>query len=329
MRDEQRETENRAERERLVGRIIQSGTFGDTIITREAVEGMVAQMSERALPTFIEHDPTNAPVGRTIGARLIELPDGEVAVEAVTEIFEEAVDAVVRSEGEFWAAVSRLPVPSVQDGPVELIIDHHSYEREDVLAATRSAAIAGEFYVRDTAVRFSAVPDALLEIALGPVAVAWTWFSKGFFTKLGERLGEEVGDDLADAYRRFKTSIRSLVGEKRMPLDTPPITMLTLTIERPDGGPVEVEGSTREAGDALEGFLDAGRDLAVVALAYLQLATEPGQIVRMHFRFTNGGWEFAYALDKEAERHYIAVASEEQYARILKEAEKDSRTARD
>jgi hypothetical protein len=91
--------------------------------------------------------------------------------------------------------------------------------------------------------RFSAVPDALLVISMGAGTAAF-WMTKGFFTKVGERLGDEVGRDVVEACRRFKQGLKDIVSS-RHPVDQPPLTMFRLEIERPDGGRVEMEGSTQ------------------------------------------------------------------------------------
>lgn len=76
--DAGRPTEGRL---RYVARVIASGTHGDIRIAREAVEGMAKQLQGRALPLNLEHDPTQPPVGRVLGVELVELDDGELALE--------------------------------------------------------------------------------------------------------------------------------------------------------------------------------------------------------------------------------------------------------
>jgi hypothetical protein len=311
---------NENARKRLVGRLIQSGTFAEVHITREAVESTVTQLQRGPVPSFIEHDHTQPPVGRVIGGRLVELDDGEVAAESIIEIFNETSPAYIHSESQFNEAVEALTQPAAVAGPFEILIDSRSYDLDDVDAIAEAARSIGEVRVRDSAVRFSALPDPLLAIGLGSVAVAWGWFAKGFFTRLGEALADEVSEDLKHAYRQFKSMVLRTVAEKRRPIDQDPITLLSMSVEGPSGRHVKVEGSTRTFDERLERFLDAGMDLAIVGRAYVDLAHEPDKLALLHFRYGPRGWQFAYALDEDAERLMIAVVSDDEYDELVREA---------
>lgn len=305
---------------RLVGHLIQSGEHPGVTITREAVESTVEQLKRGPVPSFIEHDHTLPPVGRVVGGRIAELENGEIAAESIMEIFEETSPASIHSESEFDDAIRHArPVVAVS-GPLEIVVDQRSYDVADLEALAETGRPAGDVVVRDSAIRFSAGPDPLLVIALGSGGVAWGWFAKGFFTRLGETLADEVGEDLKHAYRSFKDALRGTVAEKRRPIDQAPITLLTMNLERPGGGWVEIEGSTRACDETLDDFLDAGMALAVVGPAYIDLAAEPSRLVKIHFRYGRHGWQFAYALDADAERSWIAVLSDEEYEDLLRQA---------
>lgn len=304
---------------RLRGQIIRSGTHGEYTITREAVEGMLEQIEASPKPVNIEHDPTRPPVGRIVKPRLIELPDGEVALETETELFDEAVSAVLRSASGLEEEVARLPGLQIGEGPLGLTVDPRSYRQEDIEAIRESATGAGEIEVFDNAMRFSVLPDALLVIGLGTPTVAAWWFSKGFFTKLGEMFGEAVGEEMASSYRAFKAKTVEAV-ERREPRDRLPITMFTLQIPRSNGGVIEVEGSTRGLKGELEAFLDAGSQLLPIAEVYARATVEPDRLAKMHFAHTERGWKFVYGLDVDALPVMVIALSEEDYAKALDEA---------
>jgi hypothetical protein len=304
---------------KLRGQIIRSGTHGEYTITREAVEGMLEQMEASPKPVNVEHDPTRPPVGRIVKPRLVELPDGEVALETETELFDEAVPAILKSARALEEEVARLPGFRIGEGPLGLTVDPRSYRQEDIEAIRESATGTGEIEVFDNALRFSVLPDALLVIGLGTPTVAAWWFSKGFFTKLGEMLGEAVGEEMASNYRAFKVKTLEAV-ERRKPRDRPPITMFTLQIPRLDGGVIEVEGSTRGLKGELEAFLDAGSQLLPIAEVYARAAAEPERLAKMHFAHTEKGWKFVYGLDVESLPVMIIALSEDDYAKALDEA---------
>jgi hypothetical protein len=205
-------------RRRAVARLVQSGTTkaGDTYITRAAVEGMVEQLQGRTLPVGFEHDPTLPPVGRILGGKLIEVGNGEVAVESVIEIFECETRAPLFSVSQLLDAIAELPPVAIEEGPLRLEIDSRSYKRADLEPLIADARVAGPAEQSDHIVRLSVGPDALLVIALGSGTL---WFTKGFFTRLGEKAADAVSEDLATAYSAFKGKLRDLVAHGRSPLE--------------------------------------------------------------------------------------------------------------
>jgi hypothetical protein len=312
---------------RLVGgQVIRSGNHGGYVITREAVEGMREQLNEKPVPVNIEHDPTQLPVGRVMGGRLVELADGEVALETEMELFEGSVEASLHATSEIEGVLRILPEIRPCEGPLALQIDERSYSAEDLDALVNVASRVGRASAAADALRFSSLPDALLVFALGSGASATWWFSKGFFTKLGEgaggELGTEIGRDLVTAYRAFKAKVREAIS-RRTPADRPPLTMLTLQIDRPGAGIVEVEGSTRSEGAALDDFLDAGEELLAIARAYVDIAAAPSRVAKLHFAYEDDVWRLRYGLDDDALPVMIVVLSDERYQELLDEAKRD------
>jgi hypothetical protein len=307
-------------RERYVARLITSGptVTGDCFVTREAVEGMVEQLQGRTLPMGVEHDPTQPPVGRILGGELVELDNGEVAVESTIEMFEPTVNGRVVSASHLLSAVESLPPVPVEHGPLTLRVDPRSYALPDLKAVLAAAEPAGPVERHEDVVRFSVLPDPLLVIAITPAF----WFTKGSFTKLGENAADDVSAELKVAYKAFKRALRQLVAGRNPP-DRAPITLLTMTIDKPGGGIVEVEGSCRRADETLDDFLDSGSLLYALARAYLGLVLEPDRVVRMHFRFSDGRWMLAYALDDASERVAVFLVSDDEYAAIANRVDAD------
>lgn len=308
----------------LRGQIIRSGHHGRYVITREAVTGMLAQIQERPVPVNIEHDPTQPPVGRVVRGQLVELDDGEVALEIETEMLKGGGPAAIYPVSRLAEAAAALASIPAQVGRLDLVIDERSYRPDDLEELRGIAADVAETNVLDTVVRFSQLPDALLVFELGLPATAAFWFSKGFFSKFGERVGDElggeVGQDLARAYRALKAKLREVV-RRRQPSDRPPLTMLSFMIDRRSGGLIQVEGSSRAEDDGLDDLLDGGQDLLTVARVYAELVPEPERLERLHFAREDGAWKLRYGLDDEAMPVMVLVVSEERYAELLAEAQ--------
>jgi hypothetical protein len=58
------------------------------LLTKNALEQMVNQYRTNYIKVMDEHDPRKIPIGRVIDGRLVELQDGEFAVEATFELFD-------------------------------------------------------------------------------------------------------------------------------------------------------------------------------------------------------------------------------------------------
>lgn len=90
----------------------------------EALESMVKQSNEGVIPLGSEHDPRIAPLGRIIHTELVELEDGEYAVEGIAEIyegnFEELEDLGIRE----------IPVREYHSGSYNLVVDRNFRDEE-------------------------------------------------------------------------------------------------------------------------------------------------------------------------------------------------------
>lgn len=131
---------------------------------------------------------------------------------------------------------------------------------------------------------------------------------------------------MANAYRQFKRRVTDMVEHRREPKDRPPITMFTLELERPGGGTVEVEGSSRAVGKDLDRFLDSGAALLPVAEAYLRHAPNPQRLAKMHFVHSGDGWVYRYGLDDAAEPVMIVALSNDAYSEAVAEARRNQRS---
>lgn len=311
--------------------VARTGRFGEVVITKEALEGMVESLNSRPTPMNVEHDVTKPPIGRTISGRLVQLDEHNWAVEAEFELFGKTVEAQILSSTDLQR-VDLDSLPSPAEHPLELGVDFRSYDRDEVARVADLAGGAGPVRAHDDYGRFSGVAEALLVIALGNLAVAGYWFAKGFFTRAGEEAGAafggEVGEDMLGVYRSFKRALRQLI-ERRKPADQPPLTMFAFDLDRPGGGAIEIEGSSRAEGESLERFLDAGSDLVRVARRVVASLGDPSRVSKIHFVWSERGWEVSYILDDDAEVLLLMIVSPEKYAELERMAERGELPAAD
>lgn len=146
------------------------------------------------------------------------------------------------------------------------------------------------------------------------------WFSKGFFTRLGEQVADSVGPDLIAAYQAFKDKLRDALSQ-RNPADSPPLTVMSVTIDRQDGGIIEVEGSSRAEGEAIDDFLDAGQELVTHARIYAEMFPEPERLRKLHFAREDGTWRLRYGLDADAKPVLTYALSDEHFAELAAQAD--------
>ena len=85
-------------------------------IVLSGLESLVAAANGSYVPVIVDHDPRCPPIGRVIGARIDDLPDGEHAVVGIYEIFEPG-DQLQSAPGR------EIPLSSYDHGRVQLSFD--------------------------------------------------------------------------------------------------------------------------------------------------------------------------------------------------------------
>lgn len=204
--------------------------------TKSALESMIRQLSEAEGPQwmYMEHDTTLPPIGRVLDVRLVQLEDGEYAVDGEIEIYnadsygalaESDVDTTL-SNADVVFQRSLLP-----EGPpeIEICYDPLNYDTEMV-----------EQFVEETSEVLPVKTRPLIRKALTPlsilivlIATPISLFSKGFFTEMGK-----------DVYGFLKKKLVHLV-KLRKPMDTP---TLIFHVPMPEFE-IVVEGSIRSDND--------------------------------------------------------------------------------
>lgn len=158
-----------------------------------ALEGMIEQIESTYIPMGIEHDPRIAPLGRVVAAKITALDDGEHALDAEIELFEDG-DVVPLSEGSRRAKIRYCESDRV------CVTDDRSFRHDDdqSLIAEIAQLLDAE---RQTEGKKALEPIAVLTIALKLIGA-------GALAGFGKKLGEDV-------WAAMRTKMKALFARKR------------------------------------------------------------------------------------------------------------------
>lgn len=162
------------------------------MISVGALEDFVRFINTQYTPMGVEHDPRIPPVGRVISASIIELEDGEYAVDGIAEIFENVEEIEYKDDGR------EIPIYKIGD-TIEISPDRsYLYPEDEELLKEISLLVNGEITHQ---VKKAEEPISLLIIATSFIAGG---IATGFFGKIGE-----------DIWDTFKVKLANLVNAKR------------------------------------------------------------------------------------------------------------------
>ena len=163
-------------------------------MTFAALESMVEQINTQRIPMGIEHDPRIPPQGRAVSAQLEQLDDGEFAVVAISEVFEEGDEIEFRDDGR------EMPLREFGDDRLYIIYDKSYRDQSDQeLLEEMRTLVSGE---TSEYVKKSLDPITVLTIAAGGFIAGN--IASGFFQKVG-----------SDAWDSFKDKLKRLIGRRR------------------------------------------------------------------------------------------------------------------
>lgn len=161
-------------------------------LAHEGIEYMVDSMNRSCLPMWVQHDPRIPPVGRFLAAEARPLPDGEIAVIAKGEMWE---------EGDV--------VPFLQDRTMPLGKPEH-----DHLFVTFDRVFREEFtpvVINELTELLGERPQEEVKKALDPLAMLQ--FGGTFVA--GAIASGFIGAMTTDAYNALKARIKDIVRRRR------------------------------------------------------------------------------------------------------------------
>ena len=244
------------------------------VITREALEDLAEKASRRCIPVMYEHDPRFPPLGRTLSAEVVRLPDGHHALVATAEMFELGDVAPPLDGG------PSIELGKLADG-INLVVDrsHLDESNREVLAELAAQGVTIERYAKK-----SLEPISVLVLAFAIMA-------HGFFGKMGADLWDAVRD--ADwsavwirvrkllSHRRGTGSEFLFVLELRLRDDPHPLALSVIldspTDEELDDFMVNGEPLIREM---IPHLLALGDEVTKAVVRYERGELRPGYVIR-------------------------------------------------
>jgi hypothetical protein len=230
-------------------------------LTKEALDGMAEQINSGALPVNWEHNPLLPPIGRVVSASVEPTKDKEYALVATIEIFDLSSFPTISEIG--LTMPSEIPelssenVPTSVDLDIELQYDPQNYPEATIKKFCSD--IVG-IKIRDKQISRKAL-EPISVIWLTLLAPAAYFFSKGFFT----RLGEHSADEFINYYKDFKSRIIDLIKPRHKKRPT------SLIIKFRYQG-TDIEGAIQgEDSIALESALDGFSELLSISKKFIEL----------------------------------------------------------
>lgn len=242
--------------------------------TREALEDAAEQAKSAYMPILFNHDPRVPPLGRTLRTFVEELPDGEWALVAESEVFETTgPPPPLTSDREML--IHAYPIDRFT------IVRDRSYRHSDDL--TILDEIASDFSINIEVMEKKALEP--LSVLLLAVSAASAAFAGGFLSKMG-----------SDAWDYLKPRIARLLARRR--IDQPEhLFVFEVQAHRPSGVLAIQCILTNPTQDDLDRFWSEGlRKLDTLLPAIISF---PDEICKVVVKYSEGDLHAEFAVRKD------------------------------
>lgn len=165
------------------------------MIHPEALKDAVRQIKEKYLPLNNEHDMRCPPIGRIVSAKVIKLQDGQYALIATAELFEES-DSLESLTGDG----RKIPIRGQDIQTIVVEYDRTFWDKEGQELLHELSQISGEIEKPREIIKKALEPISTLLICAGVFVVGS--IAKGFFSKLGSDAYEGLKNALIKYFRK-------------------------------------------------------------------------------------------------------------------------------
>lgn len=195
-------------------------------LTVEALQGMAEQAKAEYVPVLFEHD-IRLLLGRVARAEVVELADGEAALEVECEYWEEG-DTPENGRGDGRTMRLQLPEPST----FTLSYDHVGFEDDEAEELRSIARLSGS--EAGTTRKKAADPFATIVITAGAFAAGA--IATSFFSRLGADLYDALKEGLQSFLRRVRKGM--LLDFHFTVLAAPRRLEVHIIVDRPKAGEI-------------------------------------------------------------------------------------------
>jgi hypothetical protein len=244
-------------------------------LTLECLESMVEQVNRQYIPLTWNHDPRAVPLGRSIRSRLVELPDGEFAVETISEFWEAGDDPPFVDDGR------QMPIYVPAQDHLEIVFDL-SYDNPSDLVCLQDVCDSTGATLSFTGKK---AQEPLSILILATTAVLGG-IAGGFLSKIGE-----------DAWDLFRKKLSDLLERKRKQ-GKEHLLQFVICV-REDDRTLNVETILTNPGvEDIDRFMEEGLEyLEMMAPEYF--ASSP-HLIRVVHEFGDGTMRLIYGVRKDA-----------------------------
>jgi hypothetical protein len=258
------------------------GTDYTTVVTREALEGMAAQVAADFIPIVIEHLSYIPPIGRWHSGEVIQAPDGEFELELRGSALRQLVPAD-EDPPNVLGVVDELPAGGSVDLTAELRYEARNFDSD----ANQELQADTPFPLKEEH-KWSELPPLIWTLSI-PVVWGAIKFAGSFFEALGKESGEAVAQWIRAAWDRSKEPDRD--------------RMLSIEFLLDDGSVIYGFIPSGKDDDGTHAELLGGLDEAGTLASFAGLQQERGALPGMKraaFLFLDGTWHLAWWTDGES-----------------------------
>lgn len=203
-----------------------------------ALKALVKESNKKIIPIIVEHDPRQPPIGRIISTQILQLEDGEYALEGTFGIYE--------NEDDF-----KLPL----DDKREMIIDEHKFNSLSIMydRSYENPEDQTLIYELNTLIKSDFEPQYYIKKSIEPISVL-TLIGGFIFGQVASGFFNQVG---SDSWNTFKEQVKKIFHKNKNG-ENEKLLSFEFTIEKDENKVNVIINLTNPKDEDIESFLENG-----------------------------------------------------------------------